>query len=56
MPTTPNEKPTSPELSTEPAETLEPDATGNLDLPDNASEVAKRLNLLGKLIIPPASQ
>ena len=32
-----------------PAETVE-----NVDFPDSASEVSKRLNLLGKLIVPPS--
>jgi len=55
MPTTPNQQPPSPALSTdEPVETGQTESMESLDLSDNASEVAKRLSLLGKLIIPPA--
>ena len=54
MPTTPNQKQASPALSNdEPAEATAVDTTEQTDLPEDSSEVSKRLSLLGKLIIPP---
>ena len=55
MPTIPNQNPVSPALSSEePLEPTSAETTENPDIPESISEVSKRLNLLGKLIIPPA--
>ena len=54
MPTPPNEKQIAPQLSTDdPAELQTLEATEKSNTPEGTSEVSMRLNLLGKLIIPP---
>jgi hypothetical protein len=54
MPTTSNQKPSSPSLSLEePLESTPAETGEQADLPEGVSEVSKRLSLLGKLIIPP---
>lgn len=54
MPTPPNQPQNIPAMTDETVESTAGDETENAELPENASEVAKRINLLGKLIIPPA--
>lgn len=54
MSTIPNQKQVSAPLSgEEPLESTTAETTENMDILENASEVSMRLNLLGKLIIPP---
>jgi hypothetical protein len=54
MPTPPNQQQDIPASTGEPAESPAADEAENAEPPENASEVAKRISLLGKLIIPPA--
>lgn len=55
MPTSPNEMQIVPDLSTDDLTELPAaDSVEKPDLPESTSEVSMRINLLGKLIIPPA--
>lgn len=56
MPTPPNSTPFDPSDSDDAsAMPLEDETEENLDAADTSSEVARRIHLLGKLIIPPSS-